>query len=504
MCAITFAALFFGSQLAMADSVVWSKTTGVNLTSQSGFTYPFYLYNPNASVTYNTEVQQVDGSGKMLATIACGGSVPKGARVKFYFKPHVSADVFWFGTGSSLDSPYGDWVADAGSPPNQCSDKNYFMSMVSSHGGGYAGSSGQVEYFGSLAVAPPKQQVTIRGVGVFACDAPLSDGSVICTASGQGAATANFNFDPTIGHFYMAGATTWYGRGACYTAPAMQTVVPGQAPAATGDGIVKAIQDNGHAGGLAAGETYTLQVPSQNISCPINVNSGDGHAPGSPNVAGAGSGTAVGGAGQCLIGMPYAITLSATDPDGDQIKYGIDWDGNGTVDQTVPSSGYVPSGTPQTASRTFAAAGAKTVRVLVTDSRGLSWAWTTFTFTCKNQSDLAGSAAGSDNGGGGDGGNGGNVATSLSIRAIPSLVRAGETTHVFWSTTNILSCAVTSAIDKAANGLGAWTGAFSAPEGTETSAIKIQTTYTLSCRDATGASLTKSATVDILPSFNEL
>ncbi len=63
---------------ASADSVIWSNTPGVNLTSQSGFTYPFYLYNPNVSVAYNAHVEQLDASGATIMNIACGGSVPKG------------------------------------------------------------------------------------------------------------------------------------------------------------------------------------------------------------------------------------------------------------------------------------------------------------------------------------------------------------------------------------------------------------------------------------------
>ena len=58
----------------------------------------------------------------------------------------------------------------------------------------------------------------------------------------------------------------------------------------------------------------------------------------------------------------YIVHL--TDTGGRQLKYGIDWDADGTIDQYVPPSGYVSSGTTQSASRTYSTAGQKTVKVV--------------------------------------------------------------------------------------------------------------------------------------------
>jgi len=51
----------------------------------------------------------------------------------------------------------------------------------------------------------------------------------------------------------------------------------------------------------------------------------------------------------------------------------------------VPPSGYVSSGTTQTASRTYSTEGEKTVKVLAQDDRGLSSPWSTLTFQCSEQ-----------------------------------------------------------------------------------------------------------------------
>jgi len=67
--------------------------------------------------------------------------------------------------------------------------------------------------------------------------------------------------------------------------------------------------------------------------------------------------------GSCTVGQNHSISMTATDPDAtDQVRYLIDWDNNGTVDQTVPASGYVNSGTAQSASRTWSTSGSKTVK----------------------------------------------------------------------------------------------------------------------------------------------
>jgi len=77
------------------------------------------------------------------------------------------------------------------------------------------------------------------------------------------------------------------------------------------------------------------------------------------------------------------------------------------------------------------------------------------------------------------------------------MIRKGEAAQVIWSTANTSSCTVS-----ANNPTGdSWTGL----ADTKTSSPIVQrTTYTLSCIGLDGSTLTKSATVSILPVFQEL
>ena len=88
--------------------------------------------------------------------------------------------------------------------------------------------------------------------------------------------------------------------------------------------------------------------------------------------------------------------------------------------------------------------------------------------------------------------------TDLTISALPSLVHSGDTTKVDWSATNVASCTVT-----APNG-DLWNTINSIVGGNTSKPITAATTYTLTCLDLQNQTLTKTATVNILPSFQEL
>ncbi len=200
-------------------------------------------------------------------------------------------------------------------------------------------------------------------------------------------------------------------------------------------------------------------------------------------------------AGACVVGQAHTISMTTTDPDSDPIRYLIDWDANGMVDQFMPASGYVPSGTAQTASRTYALVGSKTLQVHAEDDTGNLSGWKSLTFNCSNSA-----TGGINEGGNGNGGGGGTESSlpALDLRVVPSLVRSGATTKVHWSATNVDSCSVSGQ-----NG-DAWNGIQSPLGGKTSRPITAETTYTLSCHTPDGATLTKSATVRIIPTFQEI
>jgi len=76
--------------------------------------------------------------------------------------------------------------------------------------------------------------------------------------------------------------------------------------------------------------------------------------PNAPTLSGPTTGT---------VGQTYNFTASATDPDGDDVKYGFDWG-----DDTSYTTNYVSSGTSQTASHSWSEAGVYNVCVVAGDS----------------------------------------------------------------------------------------------------------------------------------------
>ena len=81
-----------------------------------------------------------------------------------------------------------------------------------------------------------------------------------------------------------------------------------------------------------------------------------------------------------ITGMPVLFTVQATDPDGDDIRYQIDWDNSGSVDLLIPASGYVNSAVPQSTNYTWSA-GIYTFKVRAGDDNGHYSLWTSHTIT---------------------------------------------------------------------------------------------------------------------------
>lgn len=76
----------------------------------------------------------------------------------------------------------------------------------------------------------------------------------------------------------------------------------------------------------------------------------------------------------------YTFTFQATDDNSDTIHYEIDWDNNGTSDQTLPT-GFISSGTSQNQANNWAAPGVKIFQARTVDSNGATSPWSTHTIT---------------------------------------------------------------------------------------------------------------------------
>jgi hypothetical protein len=482
-----------------AESILWSGTSPDLCITTRKRCSGYRLSGVMHQVSYNVRVTNAD-TGVAIPT---GSTVPSETRVKYEFIPHVSSDVYWFGSGGGQDSPNGDWVNGAGSAGELCISKN-FVRII--------GKDRNRPAYANFTVNPPSK--TISGIPSNCTTA--SDGvSKICTLEGPANVTANFNFGQTYGRFY--GQFT-----------------SGQSSCGSGDPMTP--------GAGSPSSDNDVDVPQQTIAHQLTVEEPPGDPPTQPSLT----------SGTCAINQPHTITMVATDPDGDDIRYGIDWDANGSVDQFMPPTGYVPSGTQQQASRTYATTGAKQVKVFAVDIKGRASPSASIIFNCGQGGDtvlppntcplgyslqnetcvFAGCPAGYTHQAGecriqeaqcrqsnfcvgdnlfqrtaqcaeslvrrcvfGCANNNCNVAAANSgnIIAVPALVRSGEPSQISWDTSDLENCTV------AGNG-DSWSG----PRGTEMSGeIHEKVTYVLQCEKADDSAFTDSVTVNILPIFQE-
>ncbi len=104
-------------------------------------------------------------------------------------------------------------------------------------------------------------------------------------------------------------------------------------------------------------------------------------------------------------------------------------------------------------------------------------------------------------GGSGSSDSGGTTfAASGHLEAQPTLLRAGNTTQLYWNVEDAKDCTVTGS-----NG-DTWTADSSGVSGQVSGKIALQTVYTLTCRGLNGSAtpvINESVTVDTVPTFQE-
>ena len=357
-------AFFFGGAgQAEAKSVSWSG--GINpgcyvrlgvtrchdlgyraMAPACGVTWPIGLQDPSISVSYTATV--VDTLTN--ASLNEGAIVSVGTNLRFSIKSYQDSDIAWNGTGRNSDTPYGKWGNDPIIFANGalCQTENYI-------GSNNSGSNIYIAYLAN----PPSTSITHLGSAQLSCDVS----GFTCTVVSAGSIQSVVNFSSTESRFYYGYAPTIYG---CADGSHIGTwIIDGGRPSA-----MRGLAD----GGVSANSTtdFVQIVPAQSISFNLTAVQPN-QAPNAPIVT---PNPASGATGTSL-----SFTISATDPENDQVRYGIDWDNNGTIDQWVPGTGYVASGTSQPASRTWANAGSYTFKVLAQDSNGSNSSWTSVPVT---------------------------------------------------------------------------------------------------------------------------
>jgi hypothetical protein len=336
-----------------------------------GLSQPAITINFNYAVTDHTT----------HTAIAKNSNVTVGQKLDFTFAAYGSHDISWFGTGYSMDSPYGEWRANAAAPPRvgknvTCNSDDYVVTYYSPN------TAPPIKYdvYIPLVVNPPTRTFT-PGANLGSCTAlvtnPDTSMTETCTVTGTGALNPTFNYSSTYGYFYYRyydyrdmgpsnGGPGCYGNNI-----AMKDYGP---PPVTGQPQWDSVK--------TVGSPYQLAVPAKPASYPLTAVPASNQPPAPPSISCPAAATV----SQSTSG--FSITPT-TDPDGDTVRYGIDWTSSGTVTEWIPSSGYLASGasSPLLSSISHNApssTGPWTVKVLAEDVNRAQSTWTSCTVPVSN------------------------------------------------------------------------------------------------------------------------
>ena len=162
----------------------------------------------------------------------------------------------------------------------------------------------------------------------------------------------------------------------------------------------------------------------------------------------------------------YTFSASSIDPNGNQVRYGFDWDKDGVVnpsDWLPAGSTYVNSGTLQSDTNSWSNPGTYTFQVLSQNYLGLNSAWTPFTITISNPVYIP----------------------NISLSAAPTTIAPGGTTVLTWSTSNN----PTSCVGATSPTPGPWDGSKSVGSGFQVIAgITNSSVFGLTCTNSAGSS----------------
>ncbi|HAT68279.1 MAG TPA: hypothetical protein DCS20_01525, partial [Candidatus Yonathbacteria bacterium] len=307
---------------ATANSISWSCGTTAGVSRVRDMSdhqmISFKSWSVNTNGVYNSNAYR---GGVLLPN---GSTVAPGDVIVFSV-PFLDTDLSWTGTGATWDTPYGSWNSGVAA----CNSSNRFIGSASSWYSMYA----------QYIVNRPTPSVSGSG---------MTCSGLTCTVTGVGSVSATVNFPATSCSVKLeySERTVFPTTFVCNANPQNYTKTLTPTPTSAPGPTTLTAKSILH--------TFTSAVPNNAPAAPtIN--------PLSPT-----------GAPSTLI----AFTVVSTDPDGDTVRYGIDWDNNGTVDEYAPISGYVSSGTSRPINHSWPTPGTYTFRARTEDSKGAISGWT--------------------------------------------------------------------------------------------------------------------------------
>ncbi|MFA6295567.1 MAG: hypothetical protein WC666_04075 [Candidatus Paceibacterota bacterium] len=307
------------------------------------------LSRVQASVKYYADIVNKN-TGQVVQS---GDSVPVGTELELKFPAHSYLDVFWFGSGFSSDSPYGEWRVDAAPPAVSCNKDKDFLSDVNLWDSVNPNTiiPPPPHYLGvyiPLVISPPAKGIT--NTDGMICGKLLGDEtsgySMTCTVSNVGTLTPKFNFGSTYGKFYYR----YYNYKELWVSAVLDEI------GCFGNNIPMK---------SAGSNPYILNVPAKSITYslqavkPEKVN----HPPTTPVISGPTTGSTE---------TSHYFDIVSTDEDKDKISYGIDWDNNGSADEWSDPTG---SNIPINTAKSWTDEGENSFKVIAIDSNGGRSSW---------------------------------------------------------------------------------------------------------------------------------
>ena len=365
-----------------------SKQALHNVTIASNFAYYANMFggganywspalkNPNISVKYNTKIINLDSVSK--DEISDGATIFEGANIRLQFIPHHSYDIYWFGTGYSADSPYGDWLNSDATPIISCQEKDFVnrMSFTEFLANAHPGWQNYYYYvYIPLIISPPQKSFTNINNENLLCSSIQGNETigyyVDCNVKKSGVLNPVFNFNSTEGKMYY--------RWKYYGPTDYSSITTGQC---YGNNLPLKYSGNFvyRSGGYTAsnvGNTFILQIPAKTISYSINVIK--------PPVTNNLPTISISGPSTGTVGNNYNFTFTATDTDTplNKVKVEIDWDNDGIGGVFLPSGSeeYLSSPLTQLSSKSWGTTGSKTFKARAIDEFGAMSNWATHTIT---------------------------------------------------------------------------------------------------------------------------
>lgn len=329
-------------KINLNESSIYRKATSWSRT----FTGMTDIRNAYVTVVYRAEIRDC-GTGER---VEIGGTVPVGTKLRFVPVPHQDTDIAWFGVGRNLDTPYGHWVSNFDSPIS-CTDADFFSAQTTEDWG-------LVEHYGTFNVRPPKFSFDLSE-----STAGLREQSNGCyEVTSPGRVRSRFVFAETRGGIYYGRNNGYSVRGGDYRCDLNSNIagceLVGQAPTCTMNFV------------------RNFTVPEQDIRIALGAEKPK-TPPNPPRINGSFNGTT-----EITRNIAESFSFQATDPDGDDIRYLIDWNMDGEVDMRRPAGSggdWTTSGTAIYQSHSWGTAGTYTFRAKTRDEYGLDSDWTEHT-----------------------------------------------------------------------------------------------------------------------------